>query len=245
MRDVVNISVLCGGDLYKGYSVSVIIPALNEKDAIGKVLSHIPMMIADNIIVADNGSTDGTAEIARDHGARVISEPVKGYGRACKAGLEHAADADIIVFMDGDNSDYPEEMYLLLEKIHEGYDLVIGSRELGVQQQGSMKFHQRSGNRMIVALIDYLWNYRYTDLGPFRAIKSDALKKLGMTDDNYGWTVEMQVKALKQGLKICEVPVSYRKRIGRSKVSGTIAGSARAACKILFTIMKLRFNHSQ
>ncbi len=222
-------------------SVVIIIPALNEEAGIAGVLSRIPSSIVEEVIVVDNGSTDRTAEVARSHGAIVICERVKGYGRACKAGIREAGDADILVFMDGDNSDYPEDIYRLLEKIGEGNDLVIGSRERGVREKGSLKYHQRLGNRLIVMLVNRFWKFRYTDLGPLRAIRRQALEKLNMEDDNYGWTLEMQIKALKHGLKVCEVPVNYRNRTGRSKVSGTVTGSIRAAVKMMLTIFKLRF----
>ena len=223
--------------------VAVIIPVLNEERSIGAVLDHIPGEIASQIIVIDNGSTDRTVQIAKDHGAHVVSESRRGYGFACLRGMQELQNPDIVVFLDGDFSDFPEEMRLLIEPIQkEEADLVIGSRSLGRHDKNALPAHAAFGNRLASILIWSLFRFRYTDLGPFRAIRYDALKRLCMVDQTYGWTVEMQIKAIRNGLRIGEVPVSYRKRIGESKISGTIWGSIKAGSKIIWTIFKYRFN---
>lgn len=223
--------------------VALIIPALNEEPALGKVLDAVPRELFARVIVADNGSTDRTAAIAREHGAEVVSEPRRGYGRACLAGLATLDETtEIVVFMDADGSDLPEEARELLWPIAAGEaDLVIGSRALGRAEPGSLRRAQRWGNRLVVALIAVLYGHRYTDLGPFRAIRRASLEKLAMRDTDFGWTVEMQVKALRHGLRVREIPVSYRRRSGRSKISGTVAGTLRAGTKILWTLFRLRF----
>lgn len=227
--------------------VDIIIPALNEAASIGKVISAIPKQLVRDIIVCDNGSTDGTAQVAAEAGAVVVKAPQRGYGTACLAGMAHIAQRpalqqpDIVVFLDADYSDHPEELPKVLAPIVEKeYDLVIGSRALGHSEAGSMTLPQRFGNWLATRLIRWRFGYRFTDLGPFRAIRYDCLLSLNMQDPNYGWTVEMQIKAAKQQLKCTEVPVSYRKRIGRSKVSGTIKGTFLAGYKILWTIFKYR-----
>ena len=194
------------------------------------------------IIVADNGSRDRTAEIARHSGASVVSEPQRGYGAAClRAMASLPPDTDTVVFMDADSSDDPSEAAGLLEPILDGRaDFVLGSRTLGKAESGALQPHQRFGNALATFLIRALFGYRYTDLGPFRAIRLDALRKLDMRDCNYGWTIEMQIKAVRQGLRIEEVPVSYRKRIGVSKVSGSLKASVLAGSKILWTIFRYR-----
>lgn len=222
--------------------IALIIPALNEELALATVLDELPRAMFAQVIVVDNGSTDGTAALARARGARVVSEPRRGYGRACLAGLA-ALDgaADIVVFMDADASDVPGEVTSLLEPILRGKaDLVIGSRRLGRAAPAALGWHQRGGNRLVVALIRLLFGFSYTDLGPFRAIRRARLVELGMRDTNFGWTAEMQVKALRCGLRVCEVPVSYRPRLGQSKISGTVSGSLRAGIKILWTVLRLR-----
>ena len=186
---------------------------------------------------------DSTGDVARRHGAKVVCEPAKGYGNACLAGMKYLRELeqspDIIVFIDGDYSDYPEQLPRLVEPIVElGVDMVIGSRALGNQKRGAMQPHQRFGNWLASRLIRILFGYRFTDLGPFRAIRWEALQEINMKDTNYGWTVEMQVKAAKQKMKTMEVPVDYRPRIGQSKVSGTIKGSILAGYKIIWTIFK-------
>jgi glycosyltransferase involved in cell wall biosynthesis len=223
-------------------NVTVIIPVLNEEHSIGAVLSHIPPEYARDVLVVDNGSTDRTAQVAAEHGARVLSEPVRGYGRACLRGIAAIQDTDIVVFLDGDFSDYPEEMPLLVEPIaQDRADMVIGSRALGRHDAGALPAHAAFGNRLAGWLIWRLFGHRYSDLGPFRAVRYSALQSLAMTDPNYGWTVEMQVKAVRQNLRIQEVPVSYRKRIGTSKISGTWMGSIKAGTKIIWTILKYGF----
>lgn len=220
--------------------VAVIIPALNEEAAIEQVLAAIPRDLADAVIVVDNGSTDATAERARAAGATVLSEPRRGYGRACLTGLDHLpAGTQIVVFLDGDYSDHPEEMPAVVAPILEGRaDLVIGSRVLGERESGALLAQARFGNALATWLIRLLYGVTYTDLGPFRAIRREALDRLAMVDADYGWTVEMQVKAARQGLRTEEVPVRYRRRIGQSKVTGTVSGSARAGYKILLTIFR-------
>jgi glycosyltransferase involved in cell wall biosynthesis len=217
--------------------VRVIIPALNEEQAIVSVLKAIPKGIA-HVIVVDNGSTDGTVNAALSCGATVVHEPQRGYGAACLKGMTAlAADTEIVVFLDGDFSDYPEEMVSLVEPIRSlGMDMVIGSRVLGKRQRGALLPVAIFGNWLSTRLVKWGWGFTYTDLGPFRAIRYSALQKLDMADRDFGWTIEMQVKALNHGLKVMEVPVSYRKRIGTSKISGTILGSWRAGKKILFIL---------
>ncbi len=218
-------------------NVSVIIPVLNERNSIVKVLKAIPAWVKE-IIVVDNGSIDDTGALALEAGAIVLEEPIRGYGRACLRGMSHLdRDTDIVVFLDGDYSDFPEEMDRLLHPIQsDNFDLVIGSRTLGQHEKGSLLPVARFGNWLSTRLIAWAWGYRYTDLGPFRAIRYSSLLSLNMLDLDFGWTVEMQVKALRNKLRVCEQPVSYRKRIGVSKVSGTIRGSFLAGKKILWTI---------
>lgn len=223
--------------------VNVIIPAYNEELSIGKVLADIPRDIVDEIIVADNGSTDETARIASQNGATVVAEMRRGYGHACLCGIDYIKSnkerPDVIVFLDGDYSDHPEEMSLLLKPIIEdGCDMVIGSRTKGNSEKGALLPQAVLGNALATSLIKLLYGQEFTDLGPFRAIKYDKLLELDMKDKTYGWTVEMQVKAAKKKYKCAEVPVSYRKRIGKSKVTGTLGGSLKAGYKILWTIFK-------
>ncbi len=219
-----------------GKIINAIIPALNEEQAIGNVLKDIPDWV-DHIIVVDNGSTDRTSEIALNFGVEVVFEPIKGYGRACLSGLEVVGDCDVIVFIDGDYSDYANEMDILVDPIiHENYDLVIGSRTTGNIEDGALTAQQKFGNWLACKLIFLLWGKKYTDLGPFRAIQSQALKKLSMIDNGYGWTIEMQIKAILKNLKVLETPVKYRTRIGVSKISGTFWGSVSAGTKILTLI---------
>ena len=224
--------------------VDVIIPAYNEEASIGSVIRDIPSGLVREVIVCNNASTDNTAEVAKAHAATVVMAPKRGYGSACLAGMAHIASKtdppDVVVFLDGDYSDHPEEITLLLDPIrNEGQELVIGSRALGDLQKGSMQPQQIFGNWLATTLIRLLYNYKFTDLGPFRSVTYDALKKIDMQDQDFGWTVEMQVKAAKMGLLCKEVPVSYRKRIGVSKVSGTIKGTILAGHKILWTIFRL------
>lgn len=219
--------------------IAVVIPAHNEEAAIGKVLASIPGCLVGQVIVVDNGSTDATAARARSMGATVVREERRGYGRACLAGIAALGNPDIVVFLDGDFSDYPEEMPALIAPLLESNtDLVIGSRTLGKRQRGAILPQARLGNLLATRLIRRFFGVAYTDLGPFRAIRFDALNRLGMEDCDFGWTVEMQVKAARMGMRVAEVPVRYRRRIGDSKISGTIRGSLGAGCKILLTIFR-------
>ena len=214
--------------------IAVIIPALDEEEAIGQVLEEIPAVVT-AVIVADNGSTDRTAEVARAAGARVVTESRRGYGRACLAGLHAETEADVIVFLDADRSDYPEEMELILAPILAGdADFVLGYRS-GVGRPASA----RVGTALCVFLINLLWRTQYRDLGPFRAISRSALDRLRMADKTWGWTIEMQVKAAEAGLRTQEVPVRQRPRIGRSKISGTVRGTLRAGSRMIVTIWSL------
>jgi glycosyltransferase involved in cell wall biosynthesis len=218
--------------------VVVIIPALNEEDAIVRVLADIPELVSE-VIVVDNGSDDETPTRAAAAGARVVREPIRGYGQACLAGIAALpADTDIVVFLDGDYSDHPDEMVHIVEPLLRGTaDLVIGSRVLGEREQGALLPQARFGNALATFLIRLLYGVRYSDLGPFRAIHAEALRQINMVDRDFGWTVEMQVKAARKGLRGVEVPVSYRKRYaGTSKVTGTLSGTFRAGWKILYTI---------
>jgi len=216
--------------------IGVVIPALNEEDAIGKVIAEIPDWV-DAIVVADNGSRDRTGEVARRAGAHVVREVEAGYGAACIAGIAALPRSDIVVFLDGDYSDFPADMRLLVDPIIAGEaDLVVGSRVLGGAERGSLTPQQVFGNWLATRLIGLIWGERFTDLGPFRAIRSSTLQQIAMSDRDYGWTVEMQVKAAKEGLRCKEVPVRYRKRIGASKISGTIGGTFKAGTKILSVI---------
>jgi glycosyltransferase involved in cell wall biosynthesis len=221
----------------------VVIPAFNEEAALPRVLAAVPRETAEAVIVVDNGSADGTAAAARRAGALVVAEPRRGYGRACLAGIAAAAALrpEALVFLDADHSDVPEEMPRLVAPIASGaFDLVIGSRVLGSREPGALLPQARAGNLLAVHLIRWLYGWRYTDLGPFRAIRWDSLVALGMRDTGFGWTVEMQVRAVLQGLRITEVPVSYRRRVGTSKITGTVRGTVLAGRAILGTILALR-----
>ena len=225
----------------------VIIPALNEERSIGQVIGDIPRDLVAEVVVVDNGSTDSTARVASDLGATVVSEGRKGYGQACLAGINYIRNSsytpDIIVFLDGDYSDYPGEMKTLLSPITDGgYDLVIGSRTVGERQRGALLPQALVGNCVATGLIKLFYGVSFTDLGPFRAVRYDRLLSLGMKDRTFGWTVEMQVKAAKKGLRCTEVPVSYRKRIGTSKITGTVAGSFMAGVKIIWMIFRQLFS---
>lgn len=216
--------------------IKIIIPARNEEGAIAGVVSSVVSQV-DAVIVADNGSTDSTAETARSAGAKVVSVPDAGYGRACLAAIEAAGDTDILVFMDGDASDDPDDLQALLDPIlSDQVDMVIGSRILGDCDPGSLTVQQRFGNTLACKLMHLFWGYKFTDLGPFRAIRKTSYDKLAMQAPTFGWTVEMQVRALKHGLKCAEIPVHYRKRIGVSKISGTLRGVILAGWYILGTI---------
>jgi len=223
--------------------IDVIIPAFNEEGSIAKVIAEIPSELVREVIVANNGSTDRTKEIAQQAGAKVIDQNKKGYGNACLKAMEYVADKkkspEIIVFLDGDYSDYPEQLKDLIKPIVENeMDLVIGSRAKGEMAAGSMTPQQIFGNWLATNLIKMIYGYEFTDLGPFRAIRYSKLLELEMADKDFGWTAEMQVKAAKQKFKCIEVPVDYRKRIGVSKVSGTVKGTILAGHKILWMIFK-------
>ena len=221
-------------------TVAVIVPALNEEAVIAQTLARIPRSFL--VCVADNGSTDRTAEIARALGVMVVREPERGYGAACLRAISALpAGIEIVIFLQADSSEDPEEAQTLIAPIQEGRaDLVIGSRTLGRAEPGSLLPHQRFGNTIATFLVRLFYGYRYTDLGPFRAIRRNSLDRLGMRDRNYGWTVEMQVRALQQGLRVVEVPVSYRKRAaGENKVSGNLRASLAAGWKIVWTVLRL------
>lgn len=222
--------------------IKVIIPAFNEADSIGHVLREIPTYV-NEVIVVDNASTDQTAEQARSEGATVLSQPERGYGNACLKGMEYLEQAgkapDILVFLDGDYSDYPEDMDEVLRPIlEEGLDFVVGARKKSLREPGSMTPQQVFGNALATTLMKLLYRSRFTDLGPFRAIRYERLLELKMQDKTYGWTVEMQLKALRHKLAYTEVPVRYKQRIGISKVSGTIKGTIFAGVKILGWIFR-------
>lgn len=223
--------------------IYVIIPAFNEARSIGKVVAEIPADLVTEVIVVNNASTDDTAAAARQAGATVLDEPRAGYGNACLRGIAYCERSvpppEIIVFLDGDLSDFPQEMRALVQPIAANkVDLVIGSRTLGKRERGSVTVQQIFGNWLATKLLRLFFKAKFTDLGPFRAIRFSSLLALEMRDPTYGWTVEMQVKAAKQHIRFMEVPVSYRKRIGVSKVSGTLKGSIMAGYKILYTIFK-------
>lgn len=224
-------------------NVVVIIPAFNEENGVGQVIREIPREFVNEVIVVNNNSTDNTERIAKEAGATVLREPTPGYGRACLKGIDYLKQInpkpEIVIFLDADHSDYPEEIPTLLKKIIEhDVDLVIGSRALGEKEQGSMTPQQIFGNWLATRLLDLFYGVKFTDLGPFRAIKYTTLVALDMQDKTYGWTVEMQLKAAKNGFRCVEVPVRYRRRIGFSKISGTVKGTILAGYKILATIFK-------
>ena len=224
--------------MHSGPRVVVVIPALDEEEAIGHVLAEIPPLVA-RVVVVDNGSRDRTAQVATAAGGLVVHEPRRGYGQACLAGIAAAADADVVAFLDGDHSDHPAQLPDVLAPILRGEaDLVIGSRLRGRRQPGAHPWHAVAGTRLCVFLMNRLVGTRATDLGPFRAITMPALRSLDMRDRDYGWTVEMQVKARRRGLRVVEVPVDYRPRVGQSKISGTLSGSLRAGTRILRTIAR-------
>lgn len=226
-------------------SVAVIIPALNEEKSLPLVLRDLPPV--GRVIVVDNGSTDATAEVAASLGATVVCEPVRGYGAACLRGLQvlrdfvqpHESAPQVVVFLDADYSDDPRLLPALVRPVLRGEaDLVLGSRLRGKREPGALPPHSALGNRLACLLMKCILGASYTDLGPFRAIRYDSLRVLNMADMSFGWTIEMQVKAVQMGLRVMEVPAPYRRRIGRSKISGTLTGSARAAIGILGTLLK-------
>jgi glycosyltransferase involved in cell wall biosynthesis len=223
--------------------VKVIIPAFNEENGVGQVIAEIPGHLVSEIIIVNNASTDKTEQVATAAGATVLHEPISGYGRACLKGIEYLKASnpkpDIVVFLDADHSDYPEELEQIIRPIlHQEADLVIGSRALGNKEPGSMTPQQIFGNWLATRLLKLFYGVAFTDLGPFRAITYSRLIELGMQDKTYGWTVEMQLKAAKSGFRCVEVPVRYRKRIGFSKISGTVKGTIMAGYKILYTIFR-------
>ena len=224
-------------------NIDVIIPAFNEANAVGLVVRDIPKELVRYIVVVDNNSSDETREVAQNAGAIVIPEPMQGYGAACLRGLSYLNELDvkpdIVVFIDADYSDYPQEMFDLVAPILDGKaEMVIGSRSLGNREKGAMMPQQVFGNWLATTLMKWIYRAEFTDLGPFRAITWNALQEIGMKDRDYGWTVEMQVKVLKKGIAYQEIPVKYRKRIGVSKITGTIKGTVMAGYKIILTILR-------
>ena len=222
--------------------ISVIIAALNEEAAIANVINSVPKDLADEIVVVDNGSKDRTAEIATAAGARVVKEPIPGYGRAFRAGLRSVSPGcEIVVFLDGDGSDCPEMMNRLVTPIMEGKsDFVIGSRTRGYREAGSMSFHQVFAGYMVGFILRILYGVRSTDMGPFRAIRRDTLDRLGLREETYGWPLEMQMRAARTRVRTVEVPVDYRRRVGGySKIAGTVRGSVLAATRILITLARI------
>lgn len=225
-----------------GPSIDVVIPALDEEASLPSVLADIPSPPVRRVVVADNGSTDGTARVARKGGAVVVPAPRPGYGSACLAGIEWIRAHDppeLVVFLDADYSDHPDELPRVVAPLLDGTaDVVIGSRVLGEREPGALLPQARVGNVVACLLIRLLYGHRYTDLGPFRALRWEAYERLGMCDPNFGWTAEMQVKALRHRLRVTEVPVSYRKRVGVSKITGTVKGTILAGYKILWTVLR-------
>ena len=234
--------------MYEGLTVAAVIPARDEAENIGEVVGGLLALrtaagrrVMDDVVVCDNGSTDATAERARAAGARVTVERKPGYGQACLTAIAALRPADVVLFVDGDQSCEPRQALELLRAAADGADLVIGSRVLGRMERGALSPPQIAGNRVASLLIRMLWGRTVTDLGPFRAIRADALRRLDMRDTAYGWTVEMQVKAIQMGMRIVETPVdSRRRRFGRSKVGGTVKGVVGASVGILGTIFRLR-----
>jgi glycosyltransferase involved in cell wall biosynthesis len=222
--------------------VSVIIPTHNEAQAIGRVLADLPSNLVTEVIVVDSNSTDGTPDLARSTGAQVIQEPRRGYGRACLTGLANTTNPDVVVFLDGDYSDRPSELPIVLAPIIEGRaDITVGSRLKGKGNPGALPWHQSFGNRLAAGLIRRLYGVKVTDLGPFRAGRAEVLRALALEEATYGWAVEMIVKGAVAGIRIAEVPVSYHPRIGKSKIGGTVTGTVGAAWFILSRIVRYYF----
>ncbi len=222
--------------------VSVIIPTHNEAQAIGNVLNDLPPHLVTEVLVIDSNSSDGTCEIAAKMGARVIQEPRRGYGRACLTGLANTQQPDIVVFLDGDYSDRPSELPMLLAPIIDGNaDITLGSRLSGNNSSGALPWHQSFGNHLAAGLIRLLYGVKITDLGPFRAGRTDVLRQLALQEATYGWAVEMILKGARAGFRIVEIPVSYHPRIGKSKISGTVKGTIGAAWFILSRIVRYYF----
>lgn len=228
--------------MYKNHRIAVIIPAYNEENSIAKVIRDIPTGVVDHLIVVNNNSRDDTAAVAMESGAIVLDQKLQGYGNACLMGISYVQkidEVDIVVFLDADYSDYPEYLTPMLDQIIENnVDFVIGNRASKLREKGSMTFPQIAGNWFATSLIIIIWGYKYQDLGPFRAIRYSVLQKLQMKDRTYGWTVEMQIKAAKLKIPFTEIAVPYRKRVGISKISGTVSGTIKAGYKILWTIFK-------
>lgn len=226
-------------------TVDVVIPAFNEERSLPLVLAALPRPPVRRVIVTDNASTDATSRVAREGGAEVVLETRRGYGSACLAALAHlrrTGPPDVVVFVDADFSDHPEELPSLIAPILSGEaDLVIGSRILGSREPGALLPQARAGNFIACWMIRLLYGHRFTDLGPFRAARWEALEPLQMADTSFGWTAEMQVKAVRQGLRCAEVPVSYRRRVGVSKITGTVSGTIRAGTKILWTVLRYSY----
>ena len=226
--------------MYKGYRTCAILPARDEAPSIAQVVSDLrDLKVLDRIIVCDNGSCDGTGLLAKQAGAEIISHAVPGYGGACLKALSVIDETDIVIFVDADNSLRINEAILLLDVVARGADLAIGSRIKPWQEAGSMTQAQRFGNWLAARLIKLIWRYRVSDLGPFRAIRFDALQRIDMQDQAFGWTVEMQIKAIQNRLIMVEIPVHYRRRMGQSKISGTLTGVLKAAYGIIGTIIRL------
>ena len=220
-------------------AISVIIPAFNEESSIGHVLNALPQEKLTEIIVVNNGCTDNTAVVAKRCGARVVEESQRGYGAACLKGISELKNPNIVVFIDADFSDFPEELEKLVEPIEAGIaDFVLGSRMILPVSRVALLPQARYGNQLATLLIRLFFGHHYTDLGPFRAIRYSSLKEIDVVDTNFGWTVEMQIKAIKHGLRIIEIPVRYRERIGISKITGTVSGTFKAGIKIVYTIFK-------
>jgi len=220
--------------------LAIIIPALDEEQSIGRAIDAIPKHLAPDIVVVDNGSADGTAEVAAAHGARVVTEPHRGYGAACLAGIAALRGADIVAFLDADLSDDPALLPDLIEPIVSGRaDFVIGSRMIGPREPGALPAHSRFGNWLAGLILTHLYRQPTTDLGPFRALRREALERLHMADRGFGWTMEMQAKAARLHLPTVEVPVPYRKRVGRSKITGSLKASIQASVIILATAFRL------
>lgn len=219
--------------------ISVILPAYNEEASIGLVLNDLPRDTLHEIIVVDNNSTDNTAQAARKYGVKVVQEKRQGYGSACLKGISELNDPDIVVFLDADYSDFPEEIAQLIEPlVDDKMDFVLGSRMILPESRKALLPQARFGNKLAVYLIQLFFGHRFTDLGPFRAIRYDSLKAMDMRDKDFGWTVEMQIKAVKHRLRIQEIPVRYRERVGISKITGTVSGTIKAGSKIIYTILK-------